>query len=157
MHSLVCKNIKVLFALLVPLCREGVLCVMTFGLGIYVFNVIPPDCATNTAKMLLFLCQLYNICSGWILFIFGTNGIFRFSMMTSSNENIFRVTGHLCREFTGHWWIPPAQRAVTRSFDVFFDLCLNKQLSIQSWDWWFETPSRSLWHHRNGFRPSRLI
>ena len=27
-------------------------------------------------------------------------------MMTSSNGNIFRVTGLLCREFTGHWWIP---------------------------------------------------
>ena len=42
----------------------------------------------------------------------------------------------------------PAQRAVTRSFHVFFDLRLNKQLSKQSWGWWFETPSRSLW--RNG-------
>ena len=29
-----------------------------------------------------------------------------YSMMTSSNGNIFRVTGHLCGEFTGHWWIP---------------------------------------------------
>ena len=27
-------------------------------------------------------------------------------MMTSSNENIFRVTGHLCREFIGPRWIP---------------------------------------------------
>ena len=27
-------------------------------------------------------------------------------MMTSSNGNIFRVTGHLCGEFTGHLWIP---------------------------------------------------
>ena len=27
------------------------------------------------------------------------------SMMTSSNGNIFRVTGHLCGEFTGHRWI----------------------------------------------------
>ena len=27
-------------------------------------------------------------------------------MMTSSNGNIFRVTGPLCGEFTGHWWIP---------------------------------------------------
>ena len=27
-------------------------------------------------------------------------------MMTSSNENIFRVTGPLCGEFTGHRWIP---------------------------------------------------
>ena len=39
----------------------------------------------------------------------------------------------------------PAQRPVTQSFDVFFDLCLNKQLSKQSWGWWLETPSRSLW------------
>ena len=35
----------------------------------------------------------------------------------------------------------PAQRPVTRSFDVFFDLRLNKQLSKQSWGWWFETLS----------------
>ena len=27
-------------------------------------------------------------------------------MMTSSNGNIFRLTGHLCGEFTGHRWIP---------------------------------------------------
>ena len=27
-------------------------------------------------------------------------------IMTSSNGNIFRVNGHLCREFTGHRWIP---------------------------------------------------
>ena len=27
-------------------------------------------------------------------------------MMTSSNENIVRVTGPLCGEFTGHRWIP---------------------------------------------------
>ena len=27
-------------------------------------------------------------------------------MMTSSNGNIFRFTGHLCGEFTGHRWIP---------------------------------------------------
>ena len=29
----------------------------------------------------------------------------------------------------------PSQRPVTRSFDVFFDLHLNKRLSKQSWDW----------------------
>ena len=43
------------------------------------------------------------------------------SMMTSSNGNIFRVTGPLCGEFTGPGEFP-AQRPVTRSFDVFFDL-----------------------------------
>ena len=30
-------------------------------------------------------------------------------MMTSSNRNIFRITGHLCGEFTGRWWIPKGQ------------------------------------------------
>ena len=42
----------------------------------------------------------------------------------------------------------PSQRSVTRSFDVFFDLCLNKRLSKQSWSW-FETPPCSLWPHCN--------
>ena len=44
----------------------------------------------------------------------------------------------------------PAQRPVTRSFDVIFDPGLNKRLSKQSWGWWFETPSRSLWRHCDG-------
>ena len=59
-------------------------------------------------------------------------------MMTESNGNIssLLVTG----EF-------PSQRPVTRSFDVFFHLCLNKRLSKQSSGWWFETPSCSLWRH----------
>ena len=43
----------------------------------------------------------------------------------------------------------PAQRPMTRSFNVIFDLCLNKRLSKQSWSLWFETPSRSLWRHWN--------
>ena len=30
-------------------------------------------------------------------------------MMTSFNGNIFRVTGTLCGEFTGHRWIPFAK------------------------------------------------
>ena len=43
----------------------------------------------------------------------------------------------------------PAQRPVTRSFDVFFVPRLNKRLSKQSWGWWFETLSRPLWRHCN--------
>ena len=43
----------------------------------------------------------------------------------------------------------PAQRPVTRSFDIFFDLRPNKQLSKQRWGWWFETLSCPLWRHRN--------
>ena len=69
-------------------------------------------------------------------------------MMTSSNGNVFRVTGPLCGEFT----VPgefPSQRPVTQSFDVFFHLGLNKRFSKQSWGWWFEKPSWSLWRHCN--------
>ena len=51
-------------------------------------------------------------------------------MMTSSNGNIFRVTGYLCGEFTG-----PVQRPVTWSFVVFFDLHPNKRLGKQ-WRGW---------------------
>ena len=56
------------------------------------------------------------------------------------------------KHFPRYWpfvrWIPP-QRPVTQSFDVYFDLHPNKQLSKQSWGWWFETQSRPLWRHRN--------
>ena len=41
------------------------------------------------------------------------------------------------------------QRPVTRSFDVLFDLRLNKRLNKQSWGWRSETPLRSLWLHCN--------
>ena len=76
--------------------------------------------------------------------------IFIQNMMTSSNGNIFRVTG-LCAgnsPVTGDF---PPQRPVTWSFDVFFHLRLNKRLSKQSWGWWFETPSRPLWRHCNAY------
>ena len=66
--------------------------------------------------------------------------------MTPSNGNIFRVTGPLWGEFTGEF---PSQRPVTRSFDVYFYLCLNNQLSNKSWQRWFEMPSHSLWCHCN--------
>ena len=81
----------------------------------------------------------------------GSNGqepVWGISMMTSSNGNIFRVTGPLCGEFTGPGEFP-TQRPVTRSFDVFFDLRLNKRLGKQPWGWWFETPSWSLWRQCN--------
>ena len=40
-------------------------------------------------------------------------------MMTSSNGDIFRVTGPLCGEFTGHRWIPR-----TKAIDA--ELCMQK-------------------------------
>ena len=52
-------------------------------------------------------------------------------MMTSSNGNIFRVTGHFCGESPVISEFP-TKKPVTRSFDVFFDLRLYKRLSKQS-------------------------
>ena len=70
-------------------------------------------------------------------------------MMTSSNGNVFRVTG-FCEgnpPVTGGF---PSQRPVKRSFDVFFDPRLNKRISKQSRRRRFETSSYSLWCHCNG-------
>ena len=51
----------------------------------------------------------------------------------------------------------PSPRPVTRNFDAFFDLRLNKQLNKQSWGWWFETPSCPLWRHCNVNRFSPFL
>ena len=51
-------------------------------------------------------------------------------MMTSSNGNIFRVTGPLCGVFTGHRWIPRT-KASDAELWCFFDLRLNKRLSVR--------------------------
>ena len=70
-------------------------------------------------------------------------------MMTTSNGT-FSALLALCvgnSPVTGEF---PTQRPATRSFDVFFNLCLNKCLSKQLWGWGFETPSRSLWRQCNG-------
>ena len=70
-------------------------------------------------------------------------------MMTSSNGT-FSALLTICAGDSPVNGEFPAQRPVTGSFDVFFDLRLNERLSKQSWDRWFETPSRSLWRHSNG-------
>ena len=79
-------------------------------------------------------------------------------MMTSSNGNLFRVTGHLCGEFTGHWWNPHAKASDAKLWSV------PEWTGKQSWGWWFETQSRPLWRHSNKWHlsvwsppPLRLI
>ena len=49
---------------------------------------------TNTTLSIEFAVLVPFLCTNYI------------SMMTSSNGNIFHVTGHLCGEFTGDRWIP---------------------------------------------------
>ena len=68
--------------------------------------------------------------------------------MTSSNGNISALLA-ICAGISPVPGEFPSQRPVTRSFDVFFDLHLNKPLSNQSWSWWFEMPSRQFWRHCN--------
>ena len=51
----------------------------------------------------------------------------------------------------------PAQRAVARSFDVFFYLRLSERLSKHPWGWWLETPSLPLWRHTNGILHRHLL
>ena len=70
------------------------------------------------------------------------------NMMTLSSRIIFALLA-LCEgkpPVTGGF---PSQRPVTRGFDVFFDLRLNKRSNKQSRRRWFEPPSRPLWRHCN--------
>ena len=53
------------------------------------------------------------------------------------------------KHFPRCWPFVQHTKPVTRSFDDIFELRLIKSLSKQSWGWWFETQSRSLWRHCN--------
>ena len=72
------------------------------------------------------------------------------------NNEIYVGTRHETETFfpcyCSLWGEFTSQRQVTQSFNIFFDLRLNKRLSKQSERWWFETPSRSLWRHCNFYR-----
>ena len=73
------------------------------------------------------------------------------TMMTSSNGNIFRVTGHLCGEFTSPRWIP-----LTKASDAELWCCLWSA-SEQTGEQIIETLTNwdaivSLWRHCNGWQ-----
>ena len=102
-------------------------------------------------------CQLWACCSSW---------------HSTQQSNTSPVPGwEPCWNYVRTWWRHqmetfsallaicvgnspvnnefPTQRPVTRSFDVFFDLRLNKRLSKHSWGWWPEAPSRQFWRQCN--------
>ena len=73
-------------------------------------------------------------------------------MMTPSNGNIFRVTDHLCGEFTGHWWISctspvnSLHRGQWRGALMFSLICAWIKGSVNNAEAGaFETPSRPFW------------
>ena len=71
------------------------------------------------------------------------------SMMTSSKLKHFPRSWPFARGIHRSPVNSPQKRPMTRNFDVFFDLRLNKRLSKQSWGWWFDTSLRPLWRHCN--------
>ena len=124
---------------------------LTFARGIHRWPVNSPHKGPVTRKMFpfddaitrnadrFFSALMCNTVSGCIqLLPWWRHQMETFSALLAIYAGNSSVTG----EF-------PAQRPVTRSFDVFFDLWLNKRLSKQWWGWWFETPPRPLWRHSN--------
>ena len=91
-----------------------------------------------------------SICMIWWSHIeVGQRDVFQLAPWWRNQMETFSALLALCAgnsPVTGEF---PTKRPVTRSFDVFFNLRLNKRFSKQSWGWWFETPSRSLWRHCN--------
>ena len=86
----------------------------------------------RAAPIKWYLCKLFccvSFCFEYnhhlLIFVWFMNALVH-RMMTSSNGNIFRVTGHLCREFTGH------KGQWRGSLIFFFYLCLSKRLSKQA-------------------------
>ena len=110
---------------------------------------------SQSEAMLENYCLLRWIVNTWACRAISEWGSDSYDMMTSSNGNISALLA-LCAgnsSVTGEF---PAQRPVTRSYDVFFDLRLNRQLSKQRSRWWFETPPCSLWRHCNDTNWSKL-
>ena len=124
-------------------------------------------CRLRMPSYLWSRCQNYNV-QNWRLIILSIVNFVPCHLITVFNRLLFTPTHpyHHFQDYNTLWSHQmetisallvlyagsspvPAQRPVTRSFDVFFDLRLNLRLSKQLWGWWFETPSWSLWRQCN--------
>ena len=108
----------------------------------------------QSSALLIFCEENQAVADGFPWQMTSTEEIFLYhdlirDMMTSSNGNIFRITGLLCGEFTGQRWIP---RTKASDAELWCFVRLNKPWSKQSWGWWFETPKHPLWRHCNESR-----
>ena len=75
---------------------------------------------------------------GWGWWGGGMGGIWKgncLNKMTSSNGNVFRVTGHCCGEFTGDWWIP-STKASDAKLCCFLRSAPEERLIKQWLGWW---------------------
>ena len=95
------------------------------------------------------LCISYYIS---LFFFLRTNELSEEQWFCASFQSIFSYHDDVIKwkHFPRYW---PFVRGNYRSpvTALMFSLicALNKQLSKQSWDWWFETPSYLLWRHCN--------
>ena len=157
-----------------PPTRE-LLNIFEMSLVVHGLKVIVFVCDVIFSMRLQFALRYYNVlirtyhtvlCTKIKHILYGTCGVPFCSCFASSNKLLERENGgqdpwwrHQMETFSalltmcaGNSPVTcefPVQRLVTRSFDVFLDLCLNKRLSKQWWGWWFGTPSSSSWHHCN--------
>ena len=69
-------------------------------------------------------------------------------MMTSSNRNIFHVTGPFLKGIY-RWPVKSLHKGKWRGVLMLFFFRLNKRLSEPPRRRWFETPLRSWWRHCN--------
>ena len=86
--------------------------------------------------LLDFVPLLSNVFTEYTILTFNTAGNTR-----GSHDDVIKMEtfSALLALFAGNSPAPgefPAQRPVMRSFDVFFELRLNKPLNKQSWGWW---------------------
>ena len=143
-----------------------------------VWHLASVDCTETTASEKHFSlgiwCTLYyrfdgmsywarhgTICRSWPRLLHSATRLVAVGRVSGMRDMAFPWWRHEMEAFSallaicaGNSPVPgefPAQRPVTRSFDVFLDLHPNKLLSKQWWGWWFDTPSCPLWRHRNAF------
>ena len=82
-----------------------------------------------------------NVCGKFFNFlltdsvaIFNVSEPISYFMMTSSNVNIFGVTGHLCAESTGHRWIPFTKASDTDLRCFFLSTFEQTNKTLVIWD-----------------------
>ena len=84
------------------------------------------------------------------------NGEYISAMRTSSNGNIFRITGLFVMGIHRSPVNSPHKGQWRRALMLSLICALNRRLYKQSWDWLFETPSCTLWRQCNDGDPNMI-
>ena len=105
--------------------------------GVYFFACIPTQIREASSSVSLWsVTQWLGSYNGDMCFVFHHSwqtGLIKhypydgtvFGMMTSSNGIIFRVTGPLCGEFTGHHWIPRSKASDAEHWCFLWSAWIN--------------------------------